>query len=681
MRLNLRVFASALLVCVLGLLVQVSALAQNFLEAEQAFPVAVTGNGQQWVVEFRVADGYYLYRDKLDIQRPDTVGSATPFTDSKRGAPGSVSLNAAVPIGAQPVFELPAGQRKFDENLSKEVETLRQVVRIPVTWTDAPPAAVDIHSQGCADAGLCYPPMVQRVKLNTATAAFPASALPGASADASGDLANRLQSGNTLWVLLAFFGLGVLLAFTPCVLPMVPILSAVIVGQTQASTSDVSRVAHVSSPRWRSVALASAYVGGMSLVYTAVGVVAGLTGEGLVAAMQQPTVLFTFAGFLLVFGIAMLGAWEMQLPLAIQNWVNERSARLQGGRFTPVFVMGGLSAVLVGPCVAPPLAGALLYLSTTGDWVLGGAALLALSWGLGAPLIVAAAAADRVLPRAGAWMESVKRFFGFLLIALAIYTTAPVVPTPVLMAAWSIFLLISAAWAGALQVLPVQASAGARLRQGFAWVLLLAGVLQGIGASSGARDVFMPLSAWRVAEPPSSTVVSQPPRSDSQALSKRSDEGSAVVRPAESPGMEALPPVSPRVGSGSVVLPPVSSNPHGLPFRRVSAGEAEAVIARLGQAAFLDFYADWCVACKEMERFTFTDPSVQRALANVVWLQVDVTANTAEDKALLKRFRLFGPPGIVFFDVQGREVRGVRVVGFQSAQQFVQTVGIAFPGP
>lgn len=607
--------------------------AADFLEAEQAFPVTVQGSGHQWVVEFRVADGYYLYRDKIDIKHPE--GSAA---------------NASLPA---PVIDIPPGKRKFDENLGKEVETLRGTVRIPLTWQGTPPDAIDVHSQGCADAGLCYPPMVQRVKLNSATAQFPKTSSLQASTDESGALAQRLQSGNKALVLLAFFGLGVLLAFTPCVLPMVPILSAVIVGQQKSA----------SSSRWRSVSLAAAYVAGMSVIDTAVGIIAGLTGEGLVAAMQQPAVLFTFAAFLMAFGIAMLGAWDMQLPLSVQNWVNERSQRLQGGQFAPVFVMGGLSAVLVGPCVAPPLAGALLYLSTTGDWLLGGAALMALSWGLGAPLIVAAAAADRVLPRAGAWMESVKRFFGFLLVALAIYTAAPVITTQVLMAAWCVFLLFSAAWSGALQMLPQQAGALTRLRQGFAWVLLLLGVLQGVGAALGADDVFNPLGPLRSRQMAGQASSPATALGD-KIFGARVSEGNASTLS--------------DAASASVTADTRPAGRHGLPFRVVPSGQVMGVIAQLKQPAMLDFYADWCVSCKEMERFTFTDPDVQKALSGVVWLQVDVTDNTADDKALLKRFRLFGPPGIVFFDANGHEIANVRVVGFQKAAQFEQTVKAAF---
>lgn len=683
-----------LLVCLSAIALPL-ARAADFLEAEQAFPVSVSGSGHQWVIEFRVADSYYLYRDKIDVKPAQAdagnkrFGSAVPGGAAgmfKSDTEKSSTAASAAPTDA--VVDIPPGKRKFDENLGKEVETLRGVVKVTVTWSGEPPQAVDIHSQGCADAGLCYPPMVQTVALNAASAHFPKSGGSGAvsganvSADESGALAQRLQSGNTALVLMAFFGLGVLLAFTPCVLPMVPILSAVIVGQQSSSPQSTQQQTGAPSGRWRSAALAASYVAGMSLVYTAVGIVAGLTGEGLVAAMQQPAVLFTFAAALLGFGIAMLGAWDMQLPLSVQNWVNERSQRLQGGQFAPVFVMGGLSAVLVGPCVAPPLAGALLYLSSTGDWMLGGAALMALSWGLGAPLIVAAAAADRVLPRAGAWMESVKRFFGFMLIALAIYTAAPVVSTPLLMAAWSVFLLFSAAWAGALQVLPADAGAGARLRQGFAWILLLLGALQGTGAALQADDVFRPLAPLTAGGLAAAGARGVPAGTAGQlpndAASIQPADGATSAKPLASPATGSAlsassgKPAADRQGSGKPAR-------HGLPFRVVPSGEVMDVIAGLKQPVMLDFYADWCVACKEMERFTFTDASVQNALQGVVWLQVDVTDNTPDDKALLKRFRLFGPPGILFFDAQGQEISGVRVVGFQKAAQFEQTVRAAFP--
>lgn len=599
--------------CLMGILPAVKAA--EFLDPDVAFPVSVREEGGRWWLQFDVVKGYYLYRDKIAV----------------KPLPGEsiAGLSAAVP----------AGVKKFDENLGKEVETLRGQVRIALTWSGPVPDALEVHSQGCADAGLCYPPQVQQVRL---TGGLPSPA-PGV-ADEAGALAQSLQSGRVFGVLLTFFGLGLLLAFTPCVLPMVPILSAVIVGQQggqspqnpQGGQMEPAGLGRNGPDRGRAFRLALAYVAGMSVVYTAVGVAAGLTGQGLVAALQTPWVLSVFAAFLFALGVAMLGAYELQLPLGLQNWVNAKSAGLQGGRYGSVVLMGGLSAVLVGPCVAPPLAGALLYLSTTGDWLLGGAALMALSWGLGTPLLVAAGAAGQVLPKAGAWMESVKRFFGFLLMALAIYTLAPIVSTPVLMGAWAVFLLVAAAWAGALQVLPAQAGALARCRQGLAWVMLVVGLMQAVGAGLGADDVFRPLAPLQASRAGANSV-----------------------------------------GTGQVGSQ-TSGSHEGLPFVRIPADSLDATLAGLKQPAFLDFYADWCVACKEMERFTFSDSRVQQALSGVVWLQVDVTRNTAADQALLKRFKLFGPPGIVFFDAAGREIPGARVVGFQDAPRFLQTLNAVY---
>ena len=616
------------------------AFAQDFLEPEKAFPVQIQTLSGRPVVVFDVADGYFLYRDKLSVTLPEP----------------------ALKNGLSLLAEVPRGKKKFDENLGKEVETLRGQVQLNLEFTGGLPEFVLVNFQGCADAGLCYPPMTQTLALRGGTAAergFIGSVLGGAasrlglvrseaqsspavgdievssspmgpaqslksgaqtgprvSADQAGDLAAQL-AGSQFWLVLpVFFGLGLLLAFTPCVLPMVPILSAVVVGQGTQT-------------RGRSVRLALAYVAGMSGVYALVGVAAGLTGQGLVAALQKPWVLVCFAVLLFGFGVAMLGAYELQLPSGLQNWLNAKSSNLQGGRYGPVVLMGGLSALLIGPCVAPPLAGALLYLSSTGDWVLGGAALLALSWGLGTPLIVAAGAAGSLLPKAGAWMESVKRFFGFLLMALAIYTLAPVLSSALLMALWALFLLVAAASMGALQALPLNASIWLRLRQGVAWSLLLMGVLQGVGAALGGDDVLRPLAP----------------------LTQRSNGDVRVKGDAEK----------------------VSA----LPFVRVRAEDFDLHLANLQRPAFLDFYADWCVSCKEMERFTFSDPAVLKQLGSVEWLQVDVTRNTAADQALLKRFRLFGPPGIVFFDAKGAEITGARVVGFQNVETFLATLRAA----
>ena len=279
--------------------------------------------------------------------------------------------------------------------------------------------------------------------------------------------------------------------------------------------------------------------------------------------------------------------------------------------------MGVLSALIVGPCVAAPLAGALLYISQSGDAVLGGSALFAMALGMGVPLLAIGASAGALVPKAGPWMESVKRFFGILLLAVAIYLVSPVIPMAMQMLAWAALLILTGVYLRAIDPLPQNARGGARISKGVGIIALAAGLAYVVGALSGGRDVLQPLSGLRGA------------------------------------------------AAGESMGP-------GVAFQRVgNVAELDAAIAAAkGKVVMLDFYADWCVSCKEMERYTFTDPAVQSRLAGMVKVQADVTSGNADHQALLKRFRLFGPPGIVFFDPAGREIQGLRVIGFMSADKF-----------
>jgi thiol:disulfide interchange protein DsbD len=413
-------------------------------------------------------------------------------------------------------------------------------------------------------------------------------------------------------LLASFFGFGLLLAFTPCVLPMMPILSGIIVGRGASMT------------RAHAVILSSAYVLGMALTYAAAGVLAGLSGAMLSATLQNPWVLGSFAAIFVALAGAMFGFYELQLPAALQTRVAAATNRLHGGHLAGVFGMGALSALIVGPCVAAPLAGALLYISQSRDVVLGGSALFAMALGMGVPLLVVGASAGTLLPRAGPWMERVKRFFGVILLAVAIYLAAPLVPLAVEMLAWAALLVVTGIFLRAIDPLPTGARGFERFAKALGVMALIAGVAFLIGALSGARDILQPLAALR---------------------------------------------------GDPVAVPPVQ-------FARVSSvGELDRSIAGArGRPVMLDFYADWCVSCKEMERYTFSDSKVRDRLAQVVKLQADVTDNNADHQALLKRFSLFGPPGIVFFDREGREMRGLRVIGFQPADRFAKVLdqAIAF---
>jgi thiol:disulfide interchange protein DsbD len=581
--------------------------ADDFLAPEKAFQVSARAADERNVeVRFVVAPGYYLYREQLKFEAPG----------AQFGAPA-----------------LPQGKVKFDETFRKNVETYRGELRVQLPVTQAPAVfRMKVMSQGCADQGLCYPPMptilearlagfggngdVRVIAQGDAALQVPLTVIssdtangPAPASDANNEtslLENVLRSGSFWQAVLAFFGAGLLLSLTPCVLPMLPILSSIIVGQK-----------HVPVSRARGLALATGYALGMALVYTLFGIAAGLAGEGLAATLQTPLVLGGFALLLGILSLSMFGFYDLQLPNALANGLTRVSQRLNGGNFAGVFAMGGLSALIVSPCVAAPLAGALVYLSHTRDVWLGGSALFALAMGMSVPLLLVGASAGALLPKAGAWMEGVKRFFGVLLLAVAMWLVQPVLPARAVLVGWGALLLLAAVlmWPrGEAR----SAGPAVPVRRAGAGVLAALALLQLVGAASGARDPLQPLAHI--------------------------------------------------AGGESTAVAP-------LPFRTIrSVAELDAALASAKGPVMLDFYADWCVSCKEMERFTFSEPSIHGRLAQATLLKADVTANTADDRALLRRFTLFGPPATLFFDPVGRELRDLRLVGFQDAARFARTL-------
>jgi thioredoxin:protein disulfide reductase len=572
----------------------------DVLPPEQAFLVSVTVRDASTVVaEFRPETGYYLYRDKLAFALANLPG---------------VSIAGVV---------LPSGEIKEDPSFGK-TEVYRKPFEAVLTLkrgtTGDQKGTLNATWQGCKEKSVCYPPISKAfdLLLPVAAAAAPAPAVnaapgqPGVPESDTDKFTGLLKAGNFWLIMAGFFAAGLLLTFTPCVLPMIPILSGIIVGQGR----------HVS--RRKALGLSVAYVLGMAITYTAAGVAAGLSGTLISNALQNPWVLGVFAAVFAALALSMFGLYELQLPSALQTRLSEASNSLPGGKLAGVFVMGVLSALIVGPCVAAPLAGALLYIGKTGDWVLGGSGLFAMALGMGVPLMAVGASAGTLLPRAGAWMNSVKQFFGVILLGVAIWLISPVIPAVAHMLAWAVLLIVSAIYLHAIDPLPPGASGVRKFWKGVGLIALLTGVAILVGALSGGRDVLQPLSGLRMA----------------------------------SAGM------------------PVDAQEPGVRFERVNnLANLESRIAQAGgRHVMLDFYADWCVSCKEMERFTFSDPRVRARLRNVVLLQADVTANSPEDVAMLRRFGLFGPPGILFFDTQGREVPGTRVVGYLEAERFLNTL-------
>jgi thiol:disulfide interchange protein DsbD len=610
--------------------------AEDFLEPDKAFQFSARALDDKSVeVTYRIAPGYYLYREQFKFAA-DGATLGTPV--------------------------IPPGKVKYDVTFEKNVETYRDNITIVVPVEQAgAELRLAVTSQGCADAGLCYPPMKSAAAIGlvafggngTARIEPSGDASPGAAATSTASTTaaaatpaaevsgvEAVLRGGSFWPIVgAFFIAGLLLSLTPCVLPMLPIVSSIIVGQggyepSMAAASAGGRASGGVS-RSRGFALAASYSFGMAVVYTAFGVAAGLAGEGLAAALQNPWVLGAFALGLVALSLSMFGVYELQLPASLAGHFTSAAQKMPAGRVASVCAMGGVSALIVSPCVAAPLAGALLYLSQTRDVWLGGTALFSLAAGMSVPLLLVGASAGALLPRAGAWMVEVKAAFGVLLLGVALWTVQPILPGPLALALWGLLALGT----GALLVLRARSVApraavaststgvGAtpRLawRQAIAALLALIGVLQVVGAASGATDPLQPLARFAS-------------RSNVEA----------------SPGM-----------------------PRFTLIR--STDELDAALKSAGRPVVLDFYADWCVSCKEMERFTFTDPAVQKKLAGALLLKADVTANNDSDRELLKRFRLFGPPGTIFFDASGNEVRAARLIGYQNSRGFLDTLSSA----
>ncbi len=497
--------------------------ANDLLEPEKAFRFSARAlDASSIEVSFTIADGYYMYRDRFRF---------------------AVEGNPNVRLGSA---EFPRGLSHKDEFLG-EVETYRKQVRIRIPAQGEGTFDLKVTSQGCADIGVCYVPMQSMASVRLAAAPGvdlsglsdrqrQVDAVPRLSIFASDIDIARLFEGGAALVLGGFLLFGLLLAFTPCVLPMIPILSGIIAGEGQALSKS------------RALALSLSYVIGMALAYALAGVAAAYSGSLLAAALQNAWVLGAFALVFVLLALSMFGLYELRLPGFIHQRLDQAQQRFPGGRVASVAGMGALSAVIVSPCVAAPLAGALLYIAQTRDVALGAAALFAMALGMGAPLVLVGISEGALLPKSGPSLNRVKYVFGVLLLAVAAWIVSP------------LFL-------------------------------------------SGKGDT---------------------------------------------------------------------------KFVRVdSVAELDARLAAPGKPVMLDFYADWCVSCKEMEAFTFGEPRVKAQLDRMLLLQVDVTANTAEHKALLKRFSLFGPPGIIFFDAQGREIKGLRVIGYQDAEGFLKTLSLA----
>ena len=557
------------LACLVALLAATAAGAADLLDPEQAFRFSARAMDTAVEVRFVIAEGYYLYRDRFS------------FTADGKVTLGKPEFPPAIPhkdefFGDMPIYRgaltivLPAhGEGRFD---------------------------LKVMSQGCADAGVCYVPVESRASLRlTGTGNAASAGEPRLSLYASDFEIARLLQGNFGLVLAGFLVLGLLLAFTPCMLPMIPILSGIIAGEGARLTKS------------RALALSCIYVFSMAITYAAAGIGAAYAGSLIASYLQNVWVLGAFALVFVVLALSMFGLYELRLPGFLEQRLYASQERLRGGRIASVAAMGIFSAVIVSPCVSAPLAGTLLQISRSGDVLLGGAALFALATGMGLPLIAVGVSEGALLPKAGPWMVTVRRLFGVLLLAVALWILTPVIPAFAEMLAWAALLAFAALFLWALG--RIGKVAGAIVALGAAVLL--------VGASAGSRDPLQPLAGF---------------------------QGEMSARQATS-------------------------------WKQVhSLAELEDRVHSAGRPAMLDFYADWCVSCKEMEKYTLTDERVRSSLDRMLLLQADVTRATPADRELLKRFSLYGPPGIIFFDAAGREIPELRVIGYQPPERFLKTL-------
>jgi len=557
----------------------------SFLDPDQAFQLAATPAGPDNVhLEWKIADGYYLYRSRIKVKTDSPVQLGT----------------LALPEGKSQTDEYFGTQQIYEHALAATLPVAR-----PGGSGDLN-VAVAVTYQGCAHAGLCYAPITKtlNVTLPPGGGAGSAATAPGASLAANGfvseqdRLAALIRDGNLLLVLGTFFGLGLLLAFTPCVLPMVPILSGIIAGHGDNVTTA------------RAFLLSLTYVLGMACTYTAAGVAVAAAGSHVQALFQQTWIIVLFAGLFVVLALSMMGLFTLQMPAAIQTRLSAASNRQTAGSFGGVAVMGALSALIVTTCVAPPLVATLAVIGQSGNMARGAAALFAMSLGMGAPLLVVGASAGKLLPKAGPWMDTIKQLFGVMMLAVAAWMLTRVVPPAAVLLLWAVPAAV-AAWllwraARGIRHLPLLVRALAVIAAAYAVALI-------VGAGVGGTDPLAPL-------------------------------------PALGPHHEQL------------AFHTIKS------LRDLDQEVSQAQAS--GRPVMLDFYADWCVSCKEMEKYTFTDPAVQATLKDVVLLRANVTANDTDDQALLKRFGIYGPPTIAFYGTDGHERAPYRVVGFMKAPEF-----------
>lgn len=574
----------------------------EFLPPEQAFKPTLAQNGNELEIDWQIEPGYYLYRHSLSAEAG----------------------------GRELSLEMPDGEEIEDEYFGRS-EVYRHALNVTTRPGDV--EKITLHWQGCADAGLCYPPQQRTFDLAPAeagssetdrstetTSASPepitkssSTSEPGPGMAEDQQLASQLADGSWVWALVIFFGMGLLLTFTPCVLPMIPILSSLIVGQRKAGESQ----------RRTGFVLSTTFVLPMAATYAVLGVAAAMAGANLQILFQSAWFIGLFSLLFVVLALSMFGLFELELPRMLRQRLDERMSRQRSGRLKGVAGMGVLSALLVGPCMTAPLAGALLFIAESGNPWLGGAALLSLGLGMGAPLILICTIGSQLLPKPGAWMTRVRAFFGFVLLGMAIWFVARVVPDAIVLGLWGALGLGFAVSLHALARHATTSSAGPMVATASAAVIGLWSALILIGAAGGAHDPWHPLAVYA------------PAGDDSIS--------SAAGQPLEFDDVEDLAMLDARI----------------------------AQTADSKRMTLVEFTADWCISCKVIEQEVFTDPTVKAELQDVKRLRIDVTDNDASDQAIMKHFGVVGPPTLMWFGPDGKERRSARIIGELNAETFL----------
>ena len=566
----------------------------SFVPVDQAFPFNFYQQDDKLMLDWQVRDGYYLYQERLSVAGEKVSLGELQMED---GTPHKDEFFGDVHIYTQPLF-----------------------VNVPMhDWQDG--ARVVVQYQGCAKAGFCYPPETRVIPISaftssnsdstTATTASkaeqaPTATPPAAQSSTSGDTSSApvtqqdslaANLADNWWTPLLFLALGVGLAFTPCVLPMYPILTSIVLGSGKLSQR-------------RALGLSFVYVQGMALTYTLLGLVVASAGMQFQAAMQHPYVLIGLSVLFIALALSMFGLYSLQLPSNVQTWLNNLSNKQQGGSSAGVFAMGAISGLVCSPCTTAPLSGALLYVAQSGDLLTGGIALYALAMGMGIPLILVAVFGNKLLPKAGGWMDRVKTLFGFILLAAPIFLLERIMPEMWSTILWSALGIAAFGW---LYHIKNSLEFGG-------WKQSAVGIIAVLGLLASAQPI---LNYWFG----NSTTQTQ------QATV-------SFTRIANVADLE----------------------------------EQLALAKAAGKPVMLDFYADWCVACKEFEKYTFHDPSVEAKLQDFVLLQADVTKNQVQDIELLKHMSVLGLPTIEFWDASGEHVSNARLTGFMQAEPFLEHI-------